>query len=129
MGGRNFCFWAGVPWALKMPLGHLVDLIWRWKSILVFLGAGMIAASLGIMIGLLTDREAMSAILAPGAWYVASVLLGVIGYVLQDVVADMPDVFQLRVKGHEDGLWQCQVVWRSENEIGIAILRSGAQSE
>jgi len=81
-------FWAGVPWALKMPLGHLVDLIWRWKSIMVFIGAGMIAASLGIMVGLLTDREAMSAILAPGAWYVASVLLGVIGYVLQDVVAD-----------------------------------------
>ena len=22
-------FWAGIPWALKMPLGHLVDLIWR----------------------------------------------------------------------------------------------------
>ena len=81
-------FWAGVPWALKMPLGHLVDLIWRWKSIMVFIGAGMIAASLGIMVGLLTDRDAMSAILAPGSWYVASVLLGVIGYVVQDVVAD-----------------------------------------
>ncbi len=81
-------FWAGVPWALKMPLGHLVDLIWRWKSALVFVGAGMITASLLIMIGLLTDREAMSAILAPGAWYVASVLLAVVGYVVQDVVAD-----------------------------------------
>jgi hypothetical protein len=23
--------WAGIPWALKMPLGHLVDLIWRFK--------------------------------------------------------------------------------------------------
>ncbi|MGD9728958.1 MAG: hypothetical protein AB7V39_21605, partial [Nitrospiraceae bacterium] len=23
-------FWAGIPWALKMPLGHLVDLLWRW---------------------------------------------------------------------------------------------------
>jgi hypothetical protein len=43
-------------------------------------------------------------------------------------VAAMPETFQLRVKGHEDGLWQCQVVWRSDNEIGIAILRSGAQS-
>ena len=30
-------FWAGLPWALKMPIGHLVDLIWRWKSILVFI--------------------------------------------------------------------------------------------
>src|SRR5215203_5048314 len=27
-------FWAGLPWALKMPLGHLVDLIWRWKALL-----------------------------------------------------------------------------------------------
>ncbi len=25
-------FWAGIPWVLKMPLGHLVDLIWPWKS-------------------------------------------------------------------------------------------------
>jgi MFS family permease len=81
-------FWAGVPWALKMPLGHLVDLIWRWKSLMVFFGAGMIAASLGIMVGLLTDRDAMTAILAPGAWYVASVLLAAVGYVVQDVVAD-----------------------------------------
>lgn len=81
-------FWAGVPWALKMPLGHLVDLIWRWKSVMVFFGAGMIAASLGIMVGLLTDRDAMSALLPPGAWYVTSVLLAAVGYVLQDVVAD-----------------------------------------
>ncbi len=81
-------FWAGIPWALKMPLGHLVDLIWRWKSVLVFIGAGMITASLSIMIGLLSDREAMAVIMPPGAWYVTSVLLGVVGYVLQDVVAD-----------------------------------------
>jgi MFS family permease len=81
-------FWAGVPWALKMPLGHLVDLIWRWKSLMVFFGAGMIAASLSIMVGLLTDRDAMSTMLAPGAWYVASVLLAAVGYVVQDVVAD-----------------------------------------
>jgi len=81
-------FWAGVPWALKMPLGHLVDLIWRWKSVMVFIGAAMIASSLLIMIGLLTDREAMSAVMAPGAWYVTTVLLGAVGYVVQDVVAD-----------------------------------------
>jgi len=36
-------FWAGIPWALKMPLGHLVDLIWRYKAGLVWLGAGLIA--------------------------------------------------------------------------------------
>ena len=38
-------FWAGLPWALKVPLGHLVDLIWRWKAALCFVGAGLIAAA------------------------------------------------------------------------------------
>src|SRR5918997_5512185 len=52
-------FWAGIPWALKMPIGHLIDLIWRWKSALVFLGAGLIAVSLGIMIALIEHRAAM----------------------------------------------------------------------
>ena len=42
-------FWAGLPWALKMPIGHLVDLIWRWKSILVFIGASLISISLLIL--------------------------------------------------------------------------------
>ena len=81
-------FWAGIPWALKMPIGHVVDLIWRWKAWLVFLGAGLTAASLLIMVGLLTDRAAMTAIMPAEAWYVLSVLLAPIGYVVQDVVAD-----------------------------------------
>jgi hypothetical protein len=46
-------FWAGLPWALKMPLGHLVDLVWRWKAVLVYLGAALIAASLVIMYALI----------------------------------------------------------------------------
>ncbi len=81
-------FWATIPWSLKMPLGHLVDLIWRWKSYLVFVGAGLIAISLFIMVGLLTDRDGMSAILAPGTWFVISTLLAPVGYVIQDAVAD-----------------------------------------
>ncbi|HEY9381847.1 MAG TPA: hypothetical protein VIQ01_11445 [Burkholderiales bacterium] len=81
-------FWAGLPWALKMPLGHLVDLIWRWKSYLVFLGAGLIAASLLIMIGLIGDRAAMAAVMTVEAWFVLAALLAPIGYVVQDVVAD-----------------------------------------
>ena len=76
------------PWALKMPLGHLVDLIWRWKSWLVYLGAGLIAVSLLIMVLLIGEREAMTAVMPAGAWYVTSVLLAPIGYVIQDAVAD-----------------------------------------
>ena len=81
-------FWAGIPWVLKVPLGHLVDLIWRWKSWLVFLGAAMIAASMLIMVGLLADRAAMAAVMPAEAWYVLSTLLNPVGYVIQDVVAD-----------------------------------------
>jgi hypothetical protein len=81
-------FWANIPWALKMPLGHLVDLIWRFKSVLVFIGAGLIAASLLIMIGLLSHTEAMREVMPISVWYVISVLLAPIGYILQDVVAD-----------------------------------------
>ena len=81
-------FWAGIPWALKMPIGHLVDLLWRWKGWLVGLGAGLLAASLGIMAALIGNREAMTAILPAEAWFVISTLLGPIGYVVQDAVAD-----------------------------------------
>lgn len=85
-------FWAGIPWALKMPLGHLVDVIWRWKGLLVWLGAGLVAASLLIMYGLVASPGAMSAIMAVEAWYVLSVLLAPTGYVIQDSVADAMSV-------------------------------------
>jgi hypothetical protein len=81
-------FWAGIPWSLKMPLGHLVDLIWRWKAVMVFLGAGLIAASLGIMIGLIGHTDFMRGIMPVEAWFVLSTLLAPVGYVVQDVVAD-----------------------------------------
>ncbi|MCI0504971.1 MAG: hypothetical protein L0Z73_02565 [Gammaproteobacteria bacterium] len=81
-------FWAGIPWALKMPLGHLVDLIWRFKSVMVFIGAGMIAISLLIMAGLLSSPDGMRAIMSAEAWFVISALLAPAGYVVQDVVAD-----------------------------------------
>jgi MFS family permease len=81
-------FWAGIPWALKMPLGHLVDLIWRHKALLVYLGAALLTASLLIMLGLLGDRAAMAAVMPVEAWYVLAALLAPVGYVIQDVVAD-----------------------------------------
>ncbi|GAB4516303.1 MAG: hypothetical protein Tsb0026_21470 [Sulfuricaulis sp.] len=81
-------FWMMLPWALKMPLGHLVDLVWRWKGLLVYLGASLITLSLLIMIGLLGHVDAMRAVASVEAWYVTSAMLAPIGYVVQDVVAD-----------------------------------------
>jgi hypothetical protein len=85
-------FWAGLPWALKMPLGHLVDLVWRWKALLVYLGAAMIAASLVIMYALIMHTAAMRQVLSLETWFVVSTLLAPAGYVVQDTVADAMSV-------------------------------------
>jgi BT1 family len=84
----GLAFWAGIPWILKMPLGHLVDLIWRHKALLVYIGAGLITVSVLIMYGIIAHTEAMAAIMKPEAWFVIATLLAPTGYVVQDVVAD-----------------------------------------
>ncbi len=94
-------FWAGIPWALKMPLGHVVDLIWRFKSGLVWLGASLIAASLVIMLGLLARPESMRQFMSLEAWFILSVLLAPVGYVIQDVVADAMTVEAVPRLDHE----------------------------
>ena len=81
-------FWAGLPWVLKMPLGHIVDLIWKFKSILVFFGAFIMAISSLIMYFLIAHKSEMLAILNAETWFIISTLLAPIGFVLQDVVAD-----------------------------------------
>ncbi len=108
----GLAFWAGLPWALKMPLGHLVDLIWRWKAILVYLGATLISISLLIMYGLIAHTAAMRDIMPVEAWFVLSVILSPIGYVLQDVVADAMTVEA--VPTHDD-----QGQPRSEHDIKV----------
>ena len=84
----GLAFWAGIPWTLKVPLGHIVDLVWRWKSALIYLGAALIALSVAIMYGLIAHTARMAAMADIEIWYVISALLAPVGYVLQDVVAD-----------------------------------------
>ncbi len=81
-------FWAGIPWALKMPLGHVVDLIWNRKNILIYVGATLITISLIIMYFLISDTEFMTKYMTAEKWFILSTILSPIGYVLQDVVAD-----------------------------------------
>ncbi len=85
-------FWAGLPWALKMPVGHLVDLIWRWKAGLIWFGAALIATSFLIMHGLALRLPWMTQIMPATWWYVLSVLISPFGYVVQDAVADAMSV-------------------------------------
>jgi len=81
-------FWAGLPWALKMPIGHLVDLFWQRKSFFVYFGALLMAAGLLIMVGLTGYKDWMVGLLPLDIWYIVSSLVSPIGFVFQDVVAD-----------------------------------------
>ena len=101
----GLAFWAGLPWALKMPLGHLVDLMWRWKSLLIFLGAGLIAVSLVILFALVTYPGDMESVMPLEAWYILAILLAPSGYVVQDSVADAMSVEAVpRVEFHRTAL-------------------------
>jgi len=95
-------FWAGLPWAMKMPVGHLVDRFWHRKAVFVYLGAGLMAASLLIMVGLTGHAVGMTAMLPLNTWYIVAVLLAPIGFVLQDVVADAMTVEAVPAQ-REDG--------------------------
>src|SRR5258708_11777342 len=90
-----------LAWELEMALGHLVELVWRWKSLLVYFGAGLITLSVLIMIGLLGHTGAMHAVAPVETWFVLAALLAPIGYVLQDVVADAMTV-EAVARFHED---------------------------
>lgn len=88
----GLAFWVGLPWALKMPLGHLADLLWRWKALLLVLGAALMGGSYFILFALVAMPETMAVLMPASAWYVTSALLAPCGYVLQDVVADAMSV-------------------------------------
>ena len=81
-------FWAGLPWILKVPLGHVIDLFWKWKGLLILAGAGLITASLLIMFGLVSRPDEMRAVLPLATWFIIALLLAPSGYAIQDVVAD-----------------------------------------
>ena len=81
-------FWAGIPWALKMPIGFLIDRYWNLKQYFVYMGAFLVAISLLIMYGILAHKGMMIEYLEIKIWFILSSILTPIGYVLQDVVAD-----------------------------------------
>ena len=81
-------FWVSIPWTLKIPLGHLVDLIWRRKAFLIYIGASLITASVLIMYGLIGHTDSMLTLMSGEAWFVTSSILAPTGYAVQDVVAD-----------------------------------------
>jgi hypothetical protein len=123
-------FWAGLPWALKMPIGHLVDLLWNRKALFVYLGAALMALSLLIMVGLTGHSDWMAGFLPVDVWYILSVLLSPIGFMLQDVVADaltVEAVPAFRRDGSEIGREEFQRMHVTMQTLGrIAIVGGSA---
>ena len=77
-----------MPWALKMPIGHLVDLAWKRKNYFVLVGAFLISLSFLIMYGIISSEDYFNTHLSLEVWFVISSILAPVGFVLQDVVAD-----------------------------------------
>jgi hypothetical protein len=82
--------WLSIPWTIKMVFGQLVDSIPIFGSqrrVYVYIGAGFIAAGTILLIGLAGNYEWAKFTSKDNVYIIAS-FLSVIGFVLQDVVAD-----------------------------------------
>ena len=82
--------WLSLPWTIKMVFGQLVDTIPIFGSqrrVYVYIGAGLITISTILMIGLVGDKDWIHFTTSQNVYILAS-LIAVVGFVLQDVVAD-----------------------------------------
>lgn len=82
--------WLGVPWTVKMIFGSLVDSINIFGSnrkSYVYIGAILITLSSVLMIAVVGDYEIVESFSKKSVYIVASII-AVVGFVMQDVVAD-----------------------------------------
>ena len=82
--------WLSIPWTIKMVFGQLVDsvpILGSQRRIYVYIGAGLIALGTILLIGL-AGNYPWAKFASKENVYIISALLSVIGFVLQDVVAD-----------------------------------------
>ncbi|HFQ62554.1 MAG TPA: hypothetical protein ENK39_09695 [Epsilonproteobacteria bacterium] len=82
--------WLTVPWTIKMIFGQLVDSVTIFGSnrkVYVFIGALLMALSTVLLIGIVGKHVWIAGYSKESVYIFASVL-GVVGFVMQDVVAD-----------------------------------------
>ena len=82
--------WLTVPWTIKMIFGQLVDSVTLFGSnrkVYVFIGAILIALSTILLIGIVGEHAWIAGYSKESVYIFASVV-GVVGFVMQDVVAD-----------------------------------------
>jgi len=82
--------WLTVPWTIKMIFGQLVDSVTIFGSnrkVYVYIGAVLMTLGTVLLIGVVGDQSWMAGYEKEKVYIFASVL-GVVGFVMQDVVAD-----------------------------------------
>jgi len=82
--------WLTVPWTIKMIFGQLVDSVTIFGSnrkVYVYIGALLMTLSTILLIGIVGNHAWISGYSKESVYIFASVL-GVVGFVMQDVVAD-----------------------------------------
>ena len=82
--------WLTVPWTIKMIFGQLVDSVTIFGSnrkVYVYIGALLMTLSTILLIGIVGNHAWISGYPKESVYIFASVL-GVVGFVMQDVVAD-----------------------------------------
>ncbi|EDM23810.1 hypothetical protein [Caminibacter mediatlanticus] len=82
--------WLSLPWSVKMVFGQLVDsvpILGSQRRAYVYIGAGLITIGTILLIGLAGNYDFVKFTSKENV-YIISSLLSVIGFVLQDVVAD-----------------------------------------
>jgi len=82
--------WLSVPWTIKMIFGQLVDSVTLFGSnrkVYVYIGALLMTLSTLLFIGMVGEHTWVAGYSKEHLYIVASVI-GVVGMVLQDVVAD-----------------------------------------
>lgn len=80
--------WLTVPWTLKVVFGQLADsiaILGSRRRVYVFAGAALVAVNYGLLAAIAGDRLRFA---SAESLYMAAALIGVVGVVLQDSVAD-----------------------------------------
>lgn len=81
-------FWSALPWALKVPFGQLVDKYYHKKNVFIFIGSVFIFLSFYLIIGIISKNALVLSLAPPNSLFIFSSVIGQLGWVLQDVVAD-----------------------------------------
>lgn len=91
----NITVWLSLPWTIKMVFGQLVDSVPVFRSnrlSYITIAATLMAISSILLAGLAAQWHWLTSFATPHSVYLISMLLNVIGVVLQDVVADAMSV-------------------------------------